>query len=50
VLGRYFPGYTIELPTLLGAIGVTLFLGLFAGAVPARLAAGIKTVEAMRPH
>ena len=50
VLGRYFPGYEIELPTLLGAIAVTVVLGLFAGAVPARLAASLKTVEAMRPH
>jgi ABC-type antimicrobial peptide transport system permease subunit len=32
------------------AVGVTLALGLLAGAVPARLAERTRTVEAMRPH
>ena len=32
------------------AIGITVALGLLAGAVPARLAARTRTVEAMRPH
>jgi putative ABC transport system permease protein len=49
-LGRYFPGYTIDPGTLWGAVGVTLLLGLLAGAVPARMAARLTTVEAMRPH
>lgn len=49
-LNRFFPGYTIQPLTLALAIGVTVVLGLLAGAVPARLAERVKTVEAMRPH
>jgi len=49
-LNRYFPGYEIQPTTIAAAIGVTLVLGLLAGAVPARVAERTRTVEAMRPH
>jgi putative ABC transport system permease protein len=50
VLSGFFPGYSIQPQTIVGAIGVTVLLGLLAGAVPARLAEKARTVEAMRPH
>jgi putative ABC transport system permease protein len=50
MLGTTFPGYAIRPETLVAAIAVTLAIGLVAGAVPARLAASLRTVEAMRPH
>jgi putative ABC transport system permease protein len=49
-LNRYFPGYEIRPMTIAAAIGVTVVLGLLAGAVPARVAERTRTVEAMRPH
>lgn len=50
VLGGFFPGYAVAPQTISGAIGVTVILGLLAGAVPARVAERTKTVEAMRPR
>ncbi len=50
MLGPNFPGYAIAPATLAGAIVTTLLLGLFAGAVPARMARRVQTAEAMRPH
>jgi putative ABC transport system permease protein len=50
VIGQFFPGYSIQPGTLALAVGVTVALGLVAGAVPARLAERTTTVEAMRPH
>ncbi len=50
MLGPNFPGYAVVPLTFGGAVGVTLVLGLLAGAVPARMAERTKTAEAMRPH
>jgi putative ABC transport system permease protein len=50
VLSANFPGYAITPQTLAAAVGVTLILGVLAGAVPARMAERLRTAEAMRPH
>jgi putative ABC transport system permease protein len=49
-MSGFFPGYDVAPLTIAGAIGVTVVLGLLAGAVPARVAEKTRTVEAMRPH
>ena len=48
VLGRYFPGFSIQGGTLMLAIGVTLGVGVLAGLVPGRSAARMRAVEALR--
>lgn len=50
MLGPNFPGYAVKPDTFAAAAGATLFLGMLAGAVPARMAERLRTVEAMRPH
>lgn len=50
MLGSMFPGYAIAPETFAAAIGVTVVLGVLAGAVPARTAERVRTTEAMRPH
>ncbi|HEX5136257.1 MAG TPA: ABC transporter permease [Planctomycetota bacterium] len=50
MLASTFPGYAIAPQTLVAAIGVTVILGMLAGAVPARMARRLRTAEAMRPH
>jgi putative ABC transport system permease protein len=50
MLGPNLPGYAVAPRTFAAAVGTTVFLGLLAGAVPARMAERLRTVEAMRPH
>ncbi|MHC4409591.1 MAG: ABC transporter permease [Planctomycetota bacterium] len=47
-LGRYFPGFEIRGETFLLAIAVTIAVGVLAGLVPGRTAAGMRAVEALR--
>jgi len=50
VMGRFFPGYAVTSGTLIEAVTVTIAVGLLAGLVPARTAARLRTVDALRPH
>ena len=50
MLGPNLPGYAVRPGTFAAAIVVILLLGMLAGAVPARMAARLRTAEAMRPH
>jgi putative ABC transport system permease protein len=49
-IGRYFPGYEVRAGTILAAATLTAAVGLLAGIVPARGAARLNAVEALRRH
>lgn len=49
-MNQFFPGYAVEPRTVAEAVAVTLSLGLLAGIVPARSAARLSSVEALRRH
>jgi putative ABC transport system permease protein len=49
-IGRFFPGYEVRAGTVLMAALLTAAVGLLAGIVPARSAARLNSVEALRRH
>jgi putative ABC transport system permease protein len=49
-IGRYFPGYEVRAGTVLLALALTAAVGILAGIVPARGAARLNAVEALRRH